>query len=301
MKIAYLILAYHQPEHVARMIGHLDDGDARFFVHIDAKADIEPFRRAIRSQQVTFAEHRREVNWGGWNMVQATLDMLGQALAADPSFDYFQLLSDSCYPIRSSAHIRAKLAGRGRNYITINHEVDARSPFLWWIREYHFPDRLKLRTFERHAAYHWLRRLVGRVAPRRLPDGLRVYKGWQWWCLNAEAVRYVLDFVRTRPAFVRYFRHVRIPDEMFFHTILAQSPFVASLEPGFSDSDLTGNHYIRWSSGRPATLDEDALPALAATPACFARKFSESASARLIARLPLDDAIEEAKPAAVGS
>ena len=109
MKIAYLILAYHQPEHVARMIGHLDDGDARFFVHIDAKVDIEPFRRAIRSPRVAFAARRREVNWGGWNMVQATLDMLEQALAADPSFDYFQLLSDSCYPIRSAARIRAKL------------------------------------------------------------------------------------------------------------------------------------------------------------------------------------------------
>jgi hypothetical protein len=298
MNIAYLILAYHQPGHVARMIRRLDDGAARFFVHVDRKVDLEPFRRAIDSPRVAFAERRVEVNWGGWNMVQATLDLLAQAAAADVAFDYFQLLSDSCYPIRSNAQIRAKLADRTKNYITINHAVDASSPFLWWIREYHFPDFLKLRTFERHAAYHRLRKLVGRVAPRRPPQDLRVYKGWQWWCLNAEAVRYVLEFVRTQPAFVRYFRHVRIPDEMFFHTILAHSPFAASLEPGFGDSDLTGNHYIRWSSGRPATLDEDALPALAATPACFARKFSETASARLIARLSDDPAIEEAKPAA---
>jgi hypothetical protein len=282
MKIAYLILAHHQSAHVARMVRRLDDGEATFFIHVDAKTDIAPFRAALTGAPVLFVAERLVVNWGGWNMVRATLRLLAQALASSEGFGRFQLLSDSCFPIKPTTFIRDRLSSSDRNFITINHRLDEHSVFHWWVAQYHLPDHLKLHTFERLPPYTLCRKLVGRLAPRRPPAGLQLCKGWQWWCLTRAGARYVLDFVRERPDVVRFFRFVRIPDETFFQSILASSPLADTLEPGFGNSDLTGNHYIRWAQGRPVVLTEPVAPDLARTPACFARKFSETDSAGLL-------------------
>ena len=73
MRIAYLILAHHQPKHVGAMIEQLDDVEARFFIHVDRKSNIAPFRRAITSDRAMLLDERLPINWGGWNMVRATL------------------------------------------------------------------------------------------------------------------------------------------------------------------------------------------------------------------------------------
>lgn len=41
-KLAYLIVAHHQPPKTARLVRALDDADSHFFIHIDAKVDITP-------------------------------------------------------------------------------------------------------------------------------------------------------------------------------------------------------------------------------------------------------------------
>lgn len=176
MRIAYLILAHDQPRHVGRLVEQLDDGNARFFIHVDRKSDIALFRQAITSERATLLNERLSINWGGWRMVQATLNMLRRAHSVGTS-DYYQLLSDSCYPIKSNRDIAAKLHASTLNYITINHQLTPQSPRFWWIGQYHWPDLLPSRTPRRF--HKLLRRLQSRLPPRRLPRGLRLYKGWQ--------------------------------------------------------------------------------------------------------------------------
>jgi hypothetical protein len=127
--IAYLILAHHQPRHLGRLVEQLDDGNATFLIHVDRKSDLAPFRRAVASTRATFLPERLSINWGGWNMVQATLDLLKRAKSKGAG-DYYQLLSDSCYPIKSNRDIAAKLASGPVNYLTINHELTPQSPFF---------------------------------------------------------------------------------------------------------------------------------------------------------------------------
>ena len=43
MQKNYLILAHRNPEQLCRMIKALDDGNSKFFIHLDAKTPIEPF------------------------------------------------------------------------------------------------------------------------------------------------------------------------------------------------------------------------------------------------------------------
>jgi len=286
IRIAYLLLGHHQPALVAQTVRYLTrDPHARVFIHIDRKIDIAPFRRGVQSSRAVFIRDRVTVQWGGWSIVAATINLLRAATTAGVPFDYFQLLSDSCFPIKSTAFIQQKLRPRVLNFITINEALTNASPFYWWIAQYHCADLLPLNTFERYRVANWLRILFSKVVPRRLPPRITPYKGWQWWCLNAACVQYMLQFIDENPSFVRFYRRTRIPDEMFFHTIVVNSPFVGTLCPGFSEGSITGNHYVAWESGRPVELREEHLDVLLATNACFARKFHEAGSAPLLAAL----------------
>ncbi len=296
MRIAYLILAHHQPQHLGALIERLDDGNGRFFVHIDQKSDIAPFRNAIRSERATLLDERLPIEWGGWNMVQATLDLLRRAHQESPSTHY-QLLSGSCYPIKSNREIAAKLGSGNVNYITINERMKRYHDRLVYRRsDMELMKSLNRRSLVRlniptHISrfIRQARRKQDRLTGRTLPPGVRAYKGWQWWCLTYECARYVLDYSDANPHFVEFFQSTHIPDELFFHTIIANSEFVHTLSPGRQRGVISGNHYVRWSRGegvgQPCVLKEDDFDELVASEACFARKLSETESGQLIRRL----------------
>jgi len=52
-KIAYLIQAHEDPENLLRMINALDDNND-FFVHIDKKANIDPFCQLLKAKNNVF-------------------------------------------------------------------------------------------------------------------------------------------------------------------------------------------------------------------------------------------------------
>ena len=56
-RIAYIISAYKDAPHLARLVAALDDR-ADFYVHIDLNADIHPFEEAL-GDKVTFVPRHR--------------------------------------------------------------------------------------------------------------------------------------------------------------------------------------------------------------------------------------------------
>jgi hypothetical protein len=297
MRIAYLILAHHQPQHLGALIERLDDGNARFFIHIDQKSDILPFRNAIRSERAIFLNERLPIEWGGWNMVQATLDLLRRAHHQSPS-TYYQLLSGNCYPIKSNQDIAGKLSSGNFNYITLNDEMKPGSRFYSRLF-YRQSDQELISIFKRRPSFaklnvpRYLGRLItsvrrqqDRLMGRTLPAGMRPYKGGQWWCLTHDCARYVLDYANANPRFVQFFRSTYVPDESFFHTIIANSEFAHTLSPCRARKVTSGNHHVRWRrvgvSNKPRVLTERDFDELMASEACFARKFSEKRSGQLI-------------------
>jgi hypothetical protein len=297
MRIAYLILAHHQPQHLGALIERLDDGDASFFVHIDKKSDIQPFRNAVKSERAVLLDNRLPIAWGEWNLVQATLDLLRRAYHERPS-SYYQLLSGDCYPIKSNEDIAAKLAAGNFNYITINEQMKPGSRFhdrliyrwsdrnlIKFLRRRRSLARLNIPTYAGRL-FKGIRGTLDRLTQRTLPAGVIPYKGWQWWCLTHDCARHVLDYVDANPGFVQFFRSTLVPDESFFHTVIANSEFAHTLPPACPQGTISGNHYIRWRTfkGRckPRVLKESHFAELAASQACFARKFSETKSAELI-------------------
>ena len=97
MKIAYLISAHTDATHLARLIGALDK-DAEFFVHIDQKVDVEPFREAVKGANVHFIEHRVNVVWGSYRQLEYQMALL-HAARQQGHYDYYVTLSGLDYPI----------------------------------------------------------------------------------------------------------------------------------------------------------------------------------------------------------
>jgi hypothetical protein len=113
---------------------------------------------------------------------------------------------------------------------------------------------------------------------RKFPRGFEPFGGSAFWCLSRECVEYVLSFVEQNRKFVRFFRHVLIPEEIFFQTIVLNSPLKESL----INDDLRYVHWPGDSPAHPAILREDDFESIAESSCLFARKFDTSVDAGVL-------------------
>jgi len=66
MKIAYLISAYTDAPHLGKLVDALYTDDSYFFIHVDKKVDISPFKESTAGKRhVSFLKDRHKVAWGG--------------------------------------------------------------------------------------------------------------------------------------------------------------------------------------------------------------------------------------------
>ena len=263
MQIAYIISAYHRPDLLFRLVDAL--GDAPVAVHIDRKSDIGPavWARAGAYPNVTLLP-RHVCYWGLFGHVAASLE--GLKWFATTTADYAVLLTGQCYPIKTQAAIR--LAANGLNGCSMIECSDF--PKAEWLAG----DDGGYRRIDRFYV-KWPRRIRPRAISlwrRQLPYQLHPAGGSSYWCLSREAVEYCLQFIATHPRFTRFCKSVFVPDEMFFQTILGNSP----LRDRLVDKLM---HYTDWSRGgaSPAVLGLAELPAAMASGKWFARKFEDLA------------------------
>jgi Core-2/I-Branching enzyme len=259
LRLAYIVSAYHRLPQVARLVRRLNADGASFFVHVDKKTDDRAFA-SLRSSlddlpAVRFLE-RHTCHWGGFGHVRATLKGIDALLRSGEPFDYAILLTGQDYPIKPNDYIeRFFEAQRPKSFMGFSPlPSESWSPRggLGRIEHRH------LRLYGRH---------LRSPLKRRFPPGLRPHGGGAYWCLSRDCIEYVARFVEQRPDVVSFFRHVDIPDEIFFHTILLSS----DLRDTIVDDNL---RYIDWTQGRrPAILRARDLEALRASPKLFARKF----------------------------
>lgn len=288
VKIAYLILAHRYPEQLARLIRRLDTPHSRFFVHIDRRVDIGPFRRACHTLPANRVQwiDRTAAPWGGFGVVQATIDGLS-AIAAEPiAVDFVVLLSGQDYPIKCNSAIASYLhRNLGKSFVT--HTTMPVWDWPMWgsaggiekIDRYWFWFRGWLRVYPPlsppvNTKERLLNRLFGLRfrLPRCLPNGIRPYAGSQWWCLAWSAVQYILGFVKQNRQFVSFYRYTRLPDEMFFQTILLNARD-SNIKDNIVNGSLTYADWGRPSPPWPAVLTSEDIDQLATAWGLFARKF----------------------------
>ena len=119
-RVADVVLAHSDPAHFGRLMRRLDDPRTAAFVHVDAKADLAPFRReASGLDGVHFVQDPVRVMWAGFSQVESTLRSLEAAIAAtDKSCSHIVVMSGADHPLTGNDEILDFFAqNRGRQFI----------------------------------------------------------------------------------------------------------------------------------------------------------------------------------------
>ena len=270
MKFAYIIVAHKLPHQLVRLVRALDSPNAIFFIHIDRRSPadvVEPIKAAIEGRSNIVFLERRKCPWGGFGLLAVTLSALHEVAHAPRPADFAILLTGQDYPIKPTDYIEAFVAGHPRTS---------------FVTHWALPTDLWRPNGGLNRIEHWHARPWGlhvRIPLRReLPYGLGPFGGAAFWCLPFEVVKYIDEFVRSRPALVNFFKHVDVPDELFYQTVILNSPF----KHGVVNDNL---RFIDWGLGdrtHPAILTREKFSDLAGSKHLFARKFDETQDAAVL-------------------
>jgi hypothetical protein len=295
-KIAFLVLAHEDPVQLRRLCQVL--GGFVVFIHIDAKSKgfSEFNQRPI--QNVRVLEQSLPIYWGDFSIVEATLELLRTALGDVNRFDRFVLLSGACYPVKPLKALVDLFLERPTTQFVQLTKIGTTGTHLRRIISRHY--RMKpflpesLRSIPPVAkADQFARRVWNKVSsylPRRLEQeigNLNPYFGSQWWSITRDCAEYIDAFCSENPTFLRSYRSIYAPDEHFFHTIIANSPFVASALPETPDmgaQSLYGAplHLVHPSGNRAFGDKEEDLRLALETDKFFIRKVSSYNCGRLL-------------------
>ena len=266
MRLAYIISAYKYPQQLIRLIRRLHNSQASIFIHIDRKTDEREYEdvvQAIGHMPDVYFLKRYHCYWGEFGHVQATREGIKQLIERAIPFDYAILLTGQDYPIKTNRQIvdflRQSSGTSFMDYFSLPHEE-------WQYGGLNRIERWHIRFFQRRYIFPmdrstWIK--------RRFPRGFQPFGGSSYWCLANECIEYIYRRVKDRPDLLRFFRSVDVPDEIFFQTILMNSP----LREHIANDDL---HYIDWkdlNGGSPGILCKADFEAIMQSPKLFARKF----------------------------
>ena len=293
IRLCYLLIVHESPEQIARLIEALEEGDRHnFVIHVDDKPASEDTFLALKAyakkkKHVRVMETgRTSVSWGGFNVVQATLN--GMELILDElegQFDWISTLSGYTYPLASNRQIRETLAQypRDSEFVEVRPTPNDPQPRAWH-QFVECDDRMR------------------RIWRLQTPKRVSMYMGSQWMTVTARFAAYAVGRNewaggrvpgtrrRTFAADYRnYAQYTMVADENFFTTVIKNAPVCGN----HVNQNFLHVQFDQWENekeggasrnkclqpnprhcGRsPTTLTLDYLPVLELGKSLFARKF----------------------------
>lgn len=250
-KLAYVVMVHANTDNVAALIDALADPTVFIYLHVDLNAE-ETFHEEVRElvrgrRDIALMPKPLAVSWAHvsliWVEIRAFFDLLDLI-----SFDYVINLSGADYPLKSAK-------------IIYNHlERKSGSNWMWWSTDYKNSWELDTRWYN---MYHcreyggtWEKRcfFTNSIHGYREFDGYkdlfpRLFKTSQWLILHRTAVEYIRSSEAAK-LLLMHAEHTLMPDEIFFSTFLAASPFNAKTyrDPKRLMFWNGGSHPYDWSS-----------------------------------------------------
>jgi O-antigen/teichoic acid export membrane protein len=261
---------------------------------------------AFHPQQpnVTVLQDPVPTAWGDWSLVAATLRLMERALE-DREVTHFQLLSETCLPVRPVAEFEAYLKRERPDFMIDMRALDepqallshgwrylsepgwlrraARLATVWaWQQAGHMQvDNINLQLAGRAGgpvarARQWLGYQVLMAIAWRHRKRLRGFGarnlaiGSQWFGASRRAAAWLLHTRTALPALTRHFQRSHIPDEAYVHTLVS-----CAQAAGLPLAVRPGNHALFWDGcgTGPDVLGQHDLPRVLASGRHFARKF----------------------------
>lgn len=288
MKQGILLTAYNEIDHLKKLINFFND-DFYIYIHMDKKSKLskEDIDAIQHAKNVVFLSREFKINWGGIYGMMAILLLAKEALK-NKEIEYFHVISGQDFPIKSCEFMSYYLTKhKGKEFIEYfkmpENDWHDTSTGLSRIGYYNFYDLFNAKT---KIGYHIISMLfkaqrilnIKRNVQFNFPN---LFSCATWWSVSYPCLKYIVDFTDNNPQLLKRFDHTFAPDEIYFSTILMNSPFKDSIE----NNNL---RYINWAEkngSRPAILDESDYDNIVKSDALFARKFQPLISKNLIQKV----------------
>jgi hypothetical protein len=278
MNTAYIILAHKYPQQLIRLVIKLNTDKTYFWIHVDKKTKNEVYQEMVRGlsdySNVYFI-NKKECCWGDFGVVSASINGIKEILSSNVHCDYIILLSGQCYPIKSNQKIFNFLEQMDSHSLVSFFPL----PSDVWIKggeprggmdriEY-FHFNLFNKQFQASLFKHKIK--------RKFPRNLQPFGGSAYWCFSRELAEYINYFVGENYVFVNFFKNVFTPDEIFFQTIIMNSPFKEKVINNYMT-------YTLWldSSDHPEILNSSNFEILSQSSELYARKFDASKDSQIL-------------------
>ncbi|XP_067162646.1 xylosyltransferase 1 [Apteryx mantelli] len=287
VRIAFVLVVHGRASRqLQRMFKAIYHKDHFYYIHVDKRSNYlhrQVLQFANQYPNVRVTSWRMATIWGGASLLSTYLQSMRDLMEMnDWPWDFFINLSAADYPIRTNDQLVAFLSRyRDMNFLKSHGRDNAR-----FIRKQGL-DRLFLEC----DTHMW------RLGDRRIPEGITVDGGSDWFLLNRKFVEYITfsnDDLVTKMK--RFYSYTLLPAESFFHTVLENSPYCDSMVD--NNLRITNwnrklgckcqyKHIVDWCGCSP----NDFKPAdfhrfqQTARPTFFARKFEAVVNQEIIGQL----------------
>lgn len=272
MRLAHLVLAHNHAPQLTRLVKSLSSPNADVYIHLDKKANPEDFAAIKTIPNTYFIKKNVRMAWCEYSTIQGTLNGMEQILATGITYSHINLLSGNDYPLQNAGKIEEFLfSNPDKTYMYYDLIFNDWTHGQRRMNSYCFGD------FGFKGRYI-LQSLANMVLPRRhLPKGLKAYGRSQWLTITPACTAYILYFIKANRDVQRFFRMTWAVDEVFFQTILCNSP---SLRKNIVNDNL---RYIMLNEEyRPVTLTIADTERMSASGKFYARKFDSCVDSSIL-------------------
>lgn len=250
IKIVYGILCHKSEEQMIELIESLKDKENFIVIHIDKKSEESLYRNLEKKYQeysnIHFLKKQRKIYWGHESIIYATLDMIKYIVnEKNIEFNYMTLLTGQDFPVKSATYINNYLSKVEYEYINlwgklpINvWEKNEERVYTYVFSKYFFRTykKFEMKNFE---IKFLLNKLINKIIYSFLSfkvkktniikwyknNKIELYGGSQMWTLSKLCLKYILEFCEKNPEYLKSFKYSFGSDEIFFQTIIMNSPF----------------------------------------------------------------------------
>ncbi len=213
------------------------------------------------------------MHWGRFSQVEATLSIF--KCINFENYNYIHLISGNDFPLKTPTEIMEFFKDNSNEYIG-NVLLDKNCSWSWHGQDRYlcyYPQWLiqrptnkimrTLRILYREFVMHT------KIFQRKKLPVDTFYGGSSWFSITSSTVKSMLNYLNDNPNYIEFFKHGVCADEVFFSTLIMQTPF----KDNISDKNI---RYMDWTycggSGGPKNLTEDDFGMMLKSDCIWARK-----------------------------
>lgn len=300
IRIAHLILAHKDPQHVGRLARRLS-AFSDIFIHVDSRSNDYEFKNETRNlKNCNYVLERVHCPWGGWNAVIAEMKLLELTLNSG-SYDRIVFLQGADYPLKTDSEIF--------NFFLKNKNTEfVRACCCTGVDHSYFHEKCRYILFyNKKSILYKIVNKITRLLRLKLRDGwiheddkkYQVYWGSAQWAITNKCAEYILDFYKNHTIFNKWFLRAFPSDELYVPTVVMNSKFTNSTTTGGPEPSKPGLtnwrnlHYFEYLPSFIKVFTERDFIDLSSKKELYLRKVNSYKSGRLLDMLDENNIVKD--------